>query len=657
MRFLGVDTGGTFTDFILVEDGDLRILKIPSTPEDPSKAFLSGLSRLNTESLLITHGSTVATNALLEGKGAKVLFLVTQGFRDILTLGRQNRPRLYALHPIRDRFDLDTENIIEINERTLPHGEVLLPLLVEEVERVFCLAAKTSCTSVAICLLHSYANPAHEMALEAAFSERGFKVSRSSAILPEYREFERASTTVVNAMVSPIMGRYLERLEARVFPSVLKVMQSNGGTMSSPVAGQKAVHTVLSGPAGGMAGAFRIASANGISRILTIDMGGTSTDVGLCAGSLPASSQATIGGWPVKIPMIDIHTIGAGGGSIADLDSGGALRVGPASAGADPGPACYGRGKHVTVTDANLYLGRLLPDNFLSAGLDLNLDRCRLLMEQLARQTGFAPNRLAEGIIEVVEENMAAALRVVSVERGHDPRDFTLFSYGGAGGLHACSLAEKLGMRKVFIPLFPGLLSAMGMLLAPPMRDYSRSFLTISRQDRNNLAGIFEPMILQARREMLGEGVEDSELVFEPSIDLRYKGQSFEINVPFSSDYITAFHEKYAGLYGHHHSDRAVEIVTLRLKASGKGLELKGLNWAGSTIPGSCRGETQVIWKGEPCTWKVFLRDQLRSKNIVSGPALILEDTATHLLPPGWMMAQNPAGHLILEKNDENRGG
>ena len=483
---------------------------------------------------------------------------------------------------------------------------------------------------------------------------QGYKVSCSSTILPEYREFERASTTVVNAMVSPVMGNYLENLEQHVAPSVLKVMQSNGGTMSSTAAGDKAVHTVLSGPAGGMAGAFHIARSMGIDRILTFDMGGTSTDVGLCDGSVPTSSQASIAGWPIKIPMIDIHTIGAGGGSIAAIDAGGALQVGPASAGADPGPACYGKGNAVTVTDANLFLGRLLPDNFVSAGLGLDPQKCRRAMEVLARKSGLEPYRLAEGIIEVVEENMAAALRVVSVQRGHDPRHFTLFPFGGAGGLHACALAEKLGMRKVFIPLFPGLLSAVGMLLASPMRDYSASFLAVSSSDRTNLDAAYKPLASQAHQEMLAEGVRPADLTLEYSLDVRYRGQSFEINVPYSQDFISAFHQKYASLYGHCHPEREVEIVTLRLKALGQGLNFEDLTALKEPSAASPPFIAKVIWRGQRQSWQGYHRGHLGIEEPVTGPALIIEDTATHLLPPGWTAIRHRLGHLLLEKSDDS---
>jgi N-methylhydantoinase A len=652
MRFLGVDTGGTFTDFVFVENGEVRTLKIPSTPEDPSRAFLAGLVQLTDEKCLIFHGSTVATNTMLENKGADVFFLVTQGFRDLLTLGRQNRPHLYALHPAQERLRLSPEQIIEVKERTLADGSILIPLEKKEIERIVSLVEKSSCRSVAICLLHSYANSNHEQQLEFALRKKGFKVSTSSHILGEYREFERASTTVVNAMVSPIMSFYLGKLEQRISPSVLKIMQSNGGTMSGAMAGEKAVHTILSGPAGGMVGAYQVASGCGLDRILTFDMGGTSTDVGLCDRGVPTTSQTVISGWPVKIPMIDIHTIGAGGGSIAWLDPGGALRVGPTSAGADPGPVCYGKGEAVTVTDANLFLGRLLPDHFLGGRMKLHYERCRQAVESLSLQAGLESQKLAEGIIEVVEENMAAALRVVSVERGFDPRDFTLLPFGGAGGLHACSLAEKLAIPRVFIPVFPGLLSALGMLLASPLRDYSLSVLSDLSADRSNLDKAFETLVFQARQEMLAEGVDASELTLERSADLRYKGQSFEINIPYSPQFVTAFHDHYQRLYGHNHLDREVEVVTLRLRALGKGLDLNILDRKEPLTQGLPPWETQVIWKGAPYSGKAYLRESLSVGDPVPGPALVMEDTATHLVPPGWVASRDSIGHLILEKND-----
>ncbi len=572
LPLIGVDTGGTFTDLVLVDGAEVRTWKLPSTPDDPSQAVLEGIRRLVGERpALIFHGSTVATNALLEGKGAPVALVVTAGFRDLLRIGRQNRPELYALHPRRQPPLVPPERTVEAAERVLADGSVATPLRAAEVARVVAAVEATGAGSVALCLLHSYANPAHEEELAGALAAAGLRVSASCRILPEFREFERAATTAVNAAVAPVMSHYLERLQAGLGERPLRIMQSNGGALRAETAGGEAVRTILSGPAAGMVGAFTAARAAGCERVLTFDMGGTSTDVGLCAGAIPFSAETVIAGWPVKVPMIDLHTVGAGGGSIARLDAGGALRVGPESAGADPGPACYGRGEAVTVTDANLYLGRLLADRFLGGRMRLDTDRARAAVERLADQAGLPPRRLAEGVIEVAEATMAGALRVVSVARGHDPRDFVLLPFGGAGGLHACALAERLAIPRLLLPPHPGLLSAVGLVLADVIRDYSRSVLRSGDLADSELRRLYRPLEEQARAEMAAEGITGGELRLEPSVDLRYRGQSFEVNVPLAGDFRAAFHARHETLYGYRDEGRPLQVVTLRLRATGRG--------------------------------------------------------------------------------------
>jgi len=649
--FIGVDTGGTFTDLVLVDRGRVSTFKLPSTPADPSKAVLAGVRELIGErEALVFHGSTVATNALLEGKGAQVALVVTEGFRDLLRLGRQNRPHLYALHPRRQAPLVPAERTVEVHERILFDGSVEVPLTEAEAERIVSAVLATGCSSVAICLLHAYANPAHEQRLQALLETRGLKVSSSSRILSEYREFERASTTAVNAAVSPVMERYIGRLQHQLGGGHLKIMQSNGGSILAETAGREAVRTILSGPAGGMVGAFATARSAGFSRVVTFDMGGTSTDVALCAGAIPFTAETVIAGWPVKVPMIDIHTVGAGGGSIARLDAGGALRVGPQSAGADPGPVCYGVGNEVTVTDANLYLGRLLPDRFLGGRMSLDLPGCRRAVEGLAAAAGLDPVHLAEGILEVAEATMAGALRVVSVERGHDPRDFVLLPFGGAGGLHACALAERLAIPRVLVPIHPGLLSAVGMVLSDAVRDYSHSVLRTAPVDDAALDALFAPLRLQADAEMAQEGVAEKGLSFFFSLDLRYRGQSFEVNVPREGDYLAAFHARHEALYGYRDERREVEIVTLRLRATGVESHpdlLHGLCRSGKVRP---EAEAEVILDGQPVACPIYERSALPCGGSFAGPALVVEATSTHLVRHGWQATVDERGNLLLEK-------
>jgi N-methylhydantoinase A len=648
---VGVDTGGTFTDFVMVDGEQVRTYKLPSTPDDPSRAVLSGLRHLlGDRAPLVFHGSTVATNALLEGKGEAVVLVVTAGFRDLLAIGRQNRPKLYALHPRRQPPLVPRERTVEVRERILADGTVETPLTETEQVRVVAEVAASGCRSVALCLLHAYANPEHELRLLEALMEAGLQVSASCRVLPEYREFERASTTAINAAVSPVMERYITRLQQGLGAGHLKIMQSNGGSMQADTAGREAVRTILSGPAGGMVGAFATARAAGCNRVITFDMGGTSTDVALCAETIPFTAETVIAGWPVKVPMIDIHTVGAGGGSIARLDAGGALRVGPQSAGADPGPVCYGRGDAVTVTDASLYLGRLLPDRFLGGRMRLEVERCRLAIEELARQAGLEPVRLAEGILEVAEATMAGALRVVSIERGHDPRDFVLLPFGGAGGLHACALAEKLAIPRVLIPVHPGLLSAVGMVLADAIRDYSLSVLRPVTAEVAELEGLLAPLRRQALTEMAAEGVGGDQLRLFPSLDLRYRGQSFEVNVPLRGDYLADFHARHESLYGYRDERRQVEIVTLRLRAVGCGPRpdlTRGVCRTGEATP---ERSVPVFLDGRRIDCPLYERAGLPCGASFAGPALVVEETATHLVRPGWRVEVDGRGNLMLDR-------
>ena len=550
---IGIDTGGTFTDFVVWDGERYQTRKVRSTPDDPTRAILRGLEGLAPSE--VVHGSTVATNALLECKGAPTAFVTTEGFEDLLILGRQNRPELYNFFAAARPQLVPRGRTFGVAERTLHDGSIERPLSAESVKALAARIQQSGAESVAVCLLHSYANPSHEKQIGEALG--GLPVSLSHEILPEYREYERASTTLVNAYVSPLMGRYLEKLDSSLGAARLRVFQSNGGSISAVRAARSAVHTVLSGPAGGVLGAAAVARAAGFERIISFDMGGTSTDVALYDGEFTYSTESKVGDFPVRIPMLDIHTVGAGGGSIAVLDAAGALRVGPASAGAQPGPVCYGEGDKITVTDANLFLGRIDPDDFLGGRMRLDAGRARDYIRRFAATAGTSPEELARGVIDVANSSMERAIRAISVERGHDPREFALLSFGGAGGQHACELAARLEISTVIVPRHAGVLSALGMLVADCVRDFSLSLLG------RDSGEVYRELEARAAAEFAAEDLPKA--VVERQIDLRYQSQSFEITLPYRER--EQFHQAHQKLYGYTHQERAVEAVTARLRA------------------------------------------------------------------------------------------
>ena len=565
---IGIDTGGTFTDFVLWDGQRCLTHKVRSTPADPAQAILQGLGELPqaVAAAEIVHGSTVATNALLERKGARTAFVTTQGFEDLLVIGRQSRRELYNFFAAAQSRLAPAELTFGLPERTLYDGSIhqaLDPAAAEDLARKLFELGVESC---AVSLLHSYANGTHESCfaekLRACWAAAGCEppfLSLSHEVLPEYREYERAATTLVNAYVSPLMGRYLEKLSDKLGGARLRVLQSNGGSISAAAAGRGAVHTVLSGPAGGVLGAAAVARAAGFERIISFDMGGTSTDVSLCDGGLTYTTETTLGDFPIRVPMLDIHSVGAGGGSIAWLDSAGALRVGPRSAGAQPGPVCYGEGEEVTVTDANLVLGRIDPLRFLGGRMRLDVERCRQFLERFAGRLGVSTEEAARAIVNVANSNMERAIRKVSVERGHDPREFALLSFGGAGAQHACELAERLEIPTVIVPRHAGVLSALGMLVADCVRDYSQSVLA------KRAASVFAALEARAAEEFAAQGY--VEVLFQRFVDLRYRGQSYEITAPWEQR--EKFHELHRRLYGYDHQGREVEQVTARVKAVG----------------------------------------------------------------------------------------
>ncbi len=653
MRFLGVDTGGTFTDFVLWEQGRLRVHKVLSTPDAPERAILQGIRELGLEpaGLRLVHGSTVATNAVLEGKGVRTLFVTNRGFGDLLTIGRQNRAELYDLQPEPLPPPVPPERCLETGGRLSAKGEWVEPLTEEDLAALREAVSRLEPEAVAVNLLFSWMDDSAERAIAGALPE-GLFVSLSSEVLPEIREYERGMATWLNAWVGPRVQGYLERLQQGVPGARLSVMQSSGDTVAARQAGENAVRMLLSGPAGGLVAARFVGEAAGRDRLLTFDMGGTSTDVALVDGEPRLTSEGRIGRWPVAVPMVEMHTIGAGGGSIAWLDAGGMLQVGPESAGADPGPACYGRGgRRPTVTDANLLLGRLLPDAFLGGGMALDLEAARQAMAGLASAMGCSVQEAAEGIVAIANEHMARALRTISVQRGVDPAGFTLVSFGGAGGLHVCALAEALGMERAMVPVHGGVLSALGMLAARPGRQLSRTrLMLLEGADDAWLQEALEQLAREGAAVLEEEGVAAEEIEVVLSLDLRYHGQSYTLNLPWQgsvAEVEEAFHQAHHRRYGHRMA-LPVELVNLRVAVRGRALPVSLEKREASA---HCEPAGRVEVAGEPEPVPHWERARLAPGQRLDGPAVITETVATTWLARGWRCLVDEVGNLLLERD------
>jgi len=647
---IAIDTGGTFTDCVYSAHGRLHVLKMPSTPADPGEAVLNAITQIaGSEASEIRHGTTVATNALLERKGARVAFVTTDGFEDTIAIGRQARPRLYDLFFTKPAPLAPEELCFGVRERTAFDGEVLCAIEAGELARLREAVRASGAEAIGVSLLFSFANPLNERAVVAALRELGVPVSASHEILPEFREYERGSTVLINAYLAPKMQRYLEPLDGafRSAGSRLDVMQSAGGIVPAAVAAREPVRTILSGPAGGVVGALAMAKAAGFARILTFDMGGTSTDVALMTSDAGTrtTKEAQIMGFPVAVPMLDIHTVGAGGGSIASFDRGGALKVGPESAGADPGPICYGTGEQPTVTDANLLLGRLDPDWFLGGAMKLDGARTQQHLEA-AKGALRDVARFAEGIIRVVDSHMEKALRKISVEQGHDPRDFVLVSFGGAGPLHACALARALGMPKVLVPAMPGALSAYGILVSDVVRDYSRTVML--RPDDNAILQHFEALEQQGVRDLAEEGLRGAAT---RSLDLRYAGQGFELAVPWSKNFVAEFHRLHEQRYGYADFERDVEVVNARVRMTARTeeLPLERFELQDGDARQAIVASKQVYFEGEWQPANLYDRARLRAGDRFRGTAVIAEYSATTFVPPECRIGVDEYLNMIIE--------
>jgi N-methylhydantoinase A len=659
---IGVDTGGTFTDFVFERDGRLNLFKLPSTPSDPSLAIQQGLARVCAETgvkldqVEVVHGTTVGTNALLQRRGARIALITTRGFEDVLVIGRQARPELYNLNAVKPPPLVSDELRLGIGERVVASGEVIEALADKELSKLVQKLQQSRVEAVAISLLFSFLHPEHENRIAVALAELGVPLSISSRILPEYREYERTSTVVINAYLQPLMGRYLNRLAGADRKLNLRVMQSSGGSISADVAAAQPVRTILSGPSGGVVGALRAAQSASIQNVITFDMGGTSTDVALCdSGAIRTTNEAMVAGLPVAVSVMDIHTVGAGGGSIARVDEGGSLRVGPESAGADPGPACYGRSLLPTVTDAHVVLGHFGGAGLLGGEFKLDEKRAHQAMAKLAADLSRVSGKrcsltvAAEGVLSVANTNMERALRHISVERGHDPRQFALLPFGGAGGLHAVELARALRIPTIIAPTAPGALSAVGVLVADVIKDQGRTVMfTYSPKAMSKLGKVFGELEKEATALLHSEGFPRSKQRHERSLAMRYRGQSFELEVRNTTgDLAAAFHCAHRERYGYAQEQSEIEIVSARLRSFGLVEKLPQRKIAsGKTGP---HGKVTAYFGGRKVTAALYRRDELLAEAKLQTPCIVTEYSATTLIDADSKARIDGFGNLLIE--------
>jgi N-methylhydantoinase A/oxoprolinase/acetone carboxylase beta subunit len=683
MHVVGVDIGGTFTDFILYEpeSGAVRVHKVRSTPEEPERAMTIGLTELCAASGLepsavdgVFHGTTIATNAVLEHSGAVAGLVTTEGFRDVVHIGRHQRPQHYSVMqdiPWQDRPFVKRRHRKVVSERIVPPvGDVLEPLDVDEVRRVGRELREDGVEAVAVCFLFSYLNPEHERQAARILAEEmpGAFVTASADIFPQFREFERFTTACMNAFVGPRTSGYLTRLAHTLadegVAGDLHVMMSNGGVASVEAASQKPVALLLSGPAAGVLGGMWAGKLSGRERLITFDMGGTSADIGIVTerGISEASARDTwVAGYPLLVPMVDVHTIGAGGGSIAYVDEGGAFRVGPRSAGASPGPACYARGgEDATITDAHVVLGRIDPDRFLGGDMPLDRELAVAAVQRLADSLGVELLEAADGIVRIANAEMARAIRSRTIEKGHDPREFALVAFGGAGPLHAADLAELLDVPEVLVPPYPGITSAVGLLASDLKYDQMRTvFMLEGAVDVERLNRELAQLELELRSRLLDDGVPEEEIVVERALDCRYVGQGYELRVPLSGEGYTdaaleEFHRLHELEYSHAFGD-PIEIVNLRVTAIGKRPTLGGaLSPAGGSLEEALLGEGEGFFSQDGRLVQMPVRHLDRSKlpidEPIPGPAVIFQRDTTTVLPPGWTVRADSVGNLLLSR-------
>jgi N-methylhydantoinase A len=653
IALVGVDTGGTFTDIIVLDDcaasARLRQCKVLSNPSDPSAPIVEGLKRLGLEKrkLQMIHGTTVGTNAVLEAKGARVAYVTSKGFADVLSLGRQEREHVYQLRQAEIQPPVPAEFCLEVDTRIDADGQLLDVASDQQLNLLEKQLQGLSVDAVAINLLFSFLDPAQEQRIVEFLGDEWF-VSCSSEVLPEIKEYERGIATWLNSSVGPVISGYLERLQRSLPNARISVMQSSGTTISAGQAATQAVRLLLSGPAGGLSAVRAIGKQTGFDRLMSFDMGGTSTDVSLLNGEIPLTGQSRLGRWPLSIPSVDIHTIGAGGGSVAQIDAAGVLMVGPESAGASPGPACYGRGGlQPTVTDANLLLGRIPANTMLGGYLPLAVDAARQVVAKLAGEMDCSEVDAARGVIRLANERMARALRLISVERGYNPADYTLLCFGGAGGLHACDLAELLGMQRVIIPARSGVLCALGMLVSEPGRDLSQAVLQpLDDLTDEQIAQRFNMLEADARAQLFNEGCEPDRIVFRHQLELRYIGQSATININWVADaeHGVAFHQAHAKASGLSLL-QAIELVNIRLSARAPA----ALSSVDLPHEYEESGSSELVFMPElGIEVEVRHRQGLPISQVLPGPLILTDSAATVWIKPGWLVETDQWGNLIL---------
>lgn len=663
---LGVDVGGTFTDLCLFNEDqrETMVLKLPSTPEDPSKAIIEGIEnilRLNHVAAhsvqYVVHGTTVGTNAAIERKGAKTALLTTEGFRDLLELARQTRPSIYNLFQDKPEPLIKRNLRKEVTERLNFDGSIEKSVDKRQIEQVIKELEKDDIKAVSICFLHSYVNPVHEQLVKEMVQELlpNVYVSTSSEVLPEYREYERLTTTTLNSYLGPVVSQYVtnfaDNVEKIGIPVKPYINQSNSGVMSIEMTKANPVRTALSGPSAGVSGAAHIAKLAGYENIITFDMGGTSTDVTLIENSTPkVATGKSVAGFPVQVPMTDVHAVGAGGGSIAWVDNGGILKVGPHSAGANPGPAAYDRGGiEPTVTDANVFLKRLNPEYILDGSMKINYMAANdVISKKLTTPLGLNTEEAAKGIIKIVNSNMVRAIRVVSVEQGHDPREFTLVAFGGAGALHAVDVAKELGMKKVLIPENPGILCALGLLVSDLRMDYVRTNRLVS--EVHNLPFINRELDVlkeQANQWLKQENVPKDQRLIECKIDMRYLGQNYELSIPVYGELQTeedllnltsAFHSEHEKTYGYANEKEVIEFINYRVVAIGEvsKIDLRNYEIGDHDSSKALVGERDVYFEEEDrfVKTRIYQRKKLLPMNVIEGPAIVEQMDSTVVIPP-----------------------
>jgi len=681
---IGVDTGGTFTDIALLNDeqGDIYVTKVPSTSEDPSSAILSGVEQLLKDTGIsekqisfFIHGTTVATNALLENKGAKVALITTKGFKDVLQIGRQNRPDLYSFKA-RKPDPLIPRNLrLEVSERINYLGEIVQPINVNEVREIIRQLKGQDIEVICVSLINSYTNSTHERLIKEIVESElpNILVSLSSDVLPEYQEYERTSTVAINSYVMPKMKKYLYNLEENLsqknFSTDIFIMQSNGGVISIETAAEVPSRTILSGPAGGALAGIVVSNMTGRNNLITIDMGGTSLDTCLIENGNPYfTTMSEVGGFPIKLPMIEMHTIGAGGGSIAWVDSGGALRVGPQSAGAVPGPVCYGKGgDKPTVTDANVVLGRLNPEYILGGKMKMDVENARkVIKREIADPLGIGVEEAAEGILRVVNANMVRGVHKISTEKGHDPRDFTLVAFGGAGPVNAGDIANELGCKEIIVPKYPGLTCAIGMLGADVKHDYVQTVMVNTADlDLEELAENFMELQNSAITQLQKEGFTFDNITLLRSLDMRFKGQAYELNVELVSSEITnenleltieKFFEQYIKLYGHKPGIEIIEVVNIRLTAMGQlknNLNIRNRNETVEAVAVNPIGSRKIFFNGKFINSNIYDRDSIAIGGRINGPAVIEQLDTTIIIHPEQYAYSDMYGNLLIQNKDQ----